>query len=101
MGYSTGGGCMTKDEKAVSQNTWFGNPGLVRHSGIVRLELASGFVALLSMAAFSQGPKESVQDRFRRMSVDAEKKGLAEPFRGITANGSVQPGLFGIRSTGV
>ena len=35
------------------------------------------------------------------MSVDNEQKGLAEPFKGITAAGSVQPGLFEIRSTGV
>jgi hypothetical protein len=26
---------------------------------------------------------------------------LAEPFKGITANGAVEPGLFKIRSTGV
>lgn len=35
------------------------------------------------------------------MSVDAETKGLAEPYRGITANGSAEPGLFTLRSTGV
>ena len=35
------------------------------------------------------------------MSADAEKRGLAEPFRGVTTNGTVQPGLFAIRSTGV
>jgi len=35
------------------------------------------------------------------MSRQAEEKGLAEPFRGITTNGQVQPGLFSIRSTGV
>jgi hypothetical protein len=35
------------------------------------------------------------------MSVDAETKGLAEPFKGITTNGQVVPGLFAIHSTGV
>src|SRR5262245_50587883 len=30
-----------------------------------------------------------------------EAEALAEPFRGITTNGTVQPGLFKIRSTGV
>ncbi len=35
------------------------------------------------------------------MSHDAEAKGLAEPFKGVTTNGTVQPGLFSIRSTGV
>ncbi|HVL68161.1 MAG TPA: DUF3500 domain-containing protein [Vicinamibacterales bacterium] len=35
------------------------------------------------------------------MSADAEKRGLAEPFKGITAKGTVEPGLFAVRSTGV
>jgi hypothetical protein len=35
------------------------------------------------------------------MSQQAEQKGLAEPFKGISANGTVVPGLFPIRSTGV
>ncbi len=35
------------------------------------------------------------------MSADFERKGLAEPFKGITANGKVDSGLFPIRSTGV
>jgi len=40
-------------------------------------------------------------ERFRQMSADYERKGLAEPFKGITANGTVEPGLFGIHATGV
>jgi hypothetical protein len=40
-------------------------------------------------------------ERFRQMSKAAEAKGLAEPFKGITTNGRVEPGLFAIRSTGV
>ena len=35
------------------------------------------------------------------MSTDAETKGLAEPYKGISANGMIEPGLFPIRSTGV
>jgi len=35
------------------------------------------------------------------MSLDLETKSLAEPFEGITANGTVDPGLFSICSTGV
>src|SRR4030095_14658838 len=35
------------------------------------------------------------------MSVDAETKGLAEPFKGITTNGQITPGLFALHSTGV
>ena len=35
------------------------------------------------------------------MSEDYEKEGLAEPFKGITTNGEVMPGLFEIKPTGV
>ena len=41
------------------------------------------------------------QARFERQSRAAEERGLAEPFRGITTNGDIVPGLFPIRSTGV
>jgi Protein of unknown function (DUF3500) len=46
-------------------------------------------------------PQGDPTERFRRMSADAEKKGLAEEFKGVTTNGTVAPGLFTIRSTGV
>ena len=36
-----------------------------------------------------------------RLSLAAEKPGLAEPFKGITAKGEIEPNLFAIRSTGV
>ncbi len=36
-----------------------------------------------------------------RLSVAAEKVGLAEPFRGVTATGEIESNLFGVRSTGV
>ena len=36
-----------------------------------------------------------------RLSLLAETPGLAEPFKGITANGALEPHLFGVRSTGV
>ena len=61
------------------------------------------FLFLLAWAwlqAQSQSPADQVE-RFRRMSLDAEAKGLAEPYRGITASGTVRPGLYSIRSTGV
>ena len=45
-------------------------------------------------------PAERVE-RFRTMSAAAEERGLAEPFKGITTNGTVEPGLFRIASTGV
>ena len=51
-------------------------------------------VALMTVAAWAQN---SVQQR----STAAEKQGLAEPFKGVTTNGTVAPNLFGIKSTGV
>jgi hypothetical protein len=56
--------------------------------------------AILTKTVFSQsGP--DMAERFRQMSADSEKKGLAEPFKGITTDGTVEPGLFGLHSTGV
>ena len=56
--------------------------------------------AILAPHAFPQNASD-MAERFRRMSADYESKGLAEPFKGITASGTVEPGLFGIHSTGV
>src|SRR5262245_3153344 len=66
--------------------------------------LAGGFVVVLAglaldPRALSQG--QSRMDQFRQRSADAEKQGLAKPFKGITTSGTVEPGLFAIRSTGV
>ena len=40
-------------------------------------------------------------ERFRQMSEDFERQGLAEPFKGITTNGTVESGLFEIAPSGV
>lgn len=55
-----------------------------------------------AMQAFAQeqSPADTAE-LFRKMSEDFESKGLAEPFKGITTNGSVLPGLFEISPTGV
>lgn len=59
-------------------------------------------IAILTALALSQGPPAGNRsERFKAMSEQAEKKGLVEPFKGITADGTVTPGLFPIRSTGV
>ncbi|HYP09312.1 MAG TPA: DUF3500 domain-containing protein [Bryobacteraceae bacterium] len=55
----------------------------------------------VTVAAICQGPAGDIVERFRARSIEAEKKGLAEPFKGVTTNGEVVPGLFGIKSTGV
>ena len=74
------------------------------HSGprLTRRALFSTIIpgAILAPQAFPQS-SSAMAERFRQMSADYERKGLAEPFKGITANGSVEPGLFGIHSTGV
>src|SRR5436309_10912747 len=57
----------------------------------------------ISMAGLFLAAQQAadMKARFERMSKDAEAKGLAEPFKGITTNGTVQSGLFSIKSTGV
>ncbi len=70
---------------------------------MTRFALAAGFAALLACVAVGQ-PAETHQhraERFRQMSRDAEAKGLAEPYKGITTDGHAATGLFSIRSTGV
>jgi Protein of unknown function (DUF3500) len=59
--------------------------------------------AASSQRGSAQAPETHEQRaaRFREMSIAAETRGLAEPFRGITTDGRVVPGLFAVRSTGV
>ena len=52
----------------------------------------------------SQSPTPSPKrppEELLRLSLAAETPGLAEPFKGITANGTLETGLFPSRSTGV
>ena len=55
--------------------------------------------SLLQTEALSQG--ESILERFERRSRTNDLEGVAEPFTGITRDGSVEDGLFSIQSTGV
>lgn len=72
-----------------------------------RLFLASVLVVagLLAVATASQQltPQALAERaaRFRQQSTDAEAKGLSEPFTGITTKGTIAPGLFTVKSTGV
>jgi hypothetical protein len=59
------------------------------------------FLSFAWTASGSQAPTQGREERFQRMSRDAETRGLAEPFKGITAKGEVEAGLFAIRSTRV
>src|SRR5260370_27809461 len=56
--------------------------------------------AVLAPRAFPQNAPD-MAERFRQMSAEYERKGLAEPVKGITPNGTVEPGLIGIHSTGL
>jgi hypothetical protein len=97
-----------KEDLMSQTNGWMIN-GLLQkaidHRGACLIVLVAATALLiipaLDLAAFPQGPQQDRIERFRRMSSDAETKGLAEPFKGITTNGQVAPGLFGIHSTGV
>ena len=69
------------------------------HPTRTRAILATAFL-LAATCALSQRPANRTE-QFRRMSEDAERKGLADPFKGITRNGQIESGLFKIHSTGV
>src|SRR5262249_37654881 len=58
---------------------------------------------LVPWAVGQTGPQSpsAIAERFRKMSEDYEKEGLAAPFKGITTDGLVAPGLFEIRPSGV
>src|SRR5262249_51110280 len=62
---------------------------------------AVGLAFKSALQARSAAPRRRGPDELRRLSLAAEGPGLAEPFRGITTNGTVETGLFAIRSTGV
>jgi len=62
--------------------------------------LVSAFV-FLPLAYGQEKNPVGMAERFRKMSEEAEQKGLAEPFRGITTNGEALPGLFQISPSGV
>jgi hypothetical protein len=66
---------------------------------------ARTLAGLLLLAVIATAPtfaqQAERQERFRDMSMRAEAKGLAEAFRGVTANGEPVYGLFPIESTGV
>jgi hypothetical protein len=72
---------------------------------LARVYLFGATLAALAVAAIA-GPAQSpdpdeYRQRSREFSARMEETGLAEPFTGITTNGTVVPGLFPIRSTGV
>jgi len=69
----------------------------------MRAHFTFGTCALLlvAQASLALAQQDSLAARFRRQSTAAETRGLAEAFKGITTNGTLRTGLFGLRSTGV
>jgi Protein of unknown function (DUF3500) len=63
--------------------------------------VARAALCALGASGIAEAQADSLAARQRRQSQSAEAAGLAEPFKGITANGTVRPNLFAIRSTGV
>jgi len=76
---------------------------------MTRTALAGGLAAICFLAgaipASSQprppAPPKRGPDVLLQLSIAAATSGLAEPYKGVTRNGSVEPGLFSIASTGV
>ena len=56
----------------------------------LRILAVTVLAALVAVAYQSTGG--NVMERFRNMSRQAEEKGLAEPFKGLTATGVAEPG---------
>ena len=56
---------------------------------------------MLTTWALAQAPQPRNLDDLNQRSRAAEAAGLKEPFKGLTTNGQVEPGVFAITSTGV
>jgi hypothetical protein len=69
----------------------------IRRREFLSLMIAASFLARDGFAQTA----EDTRARFRRMSEEAERRGLAEPFKGITTDGNLVEGLFPIKPTGV
>jgi hypothetical protein len=68
------------------------------------LTLILTFFLAAAFTLWSQAQQPSSTSRreaFAKRSVEAEQQGLAEPFKGITTDGTPVKGLFDVRSTGV
>lgn len=72
--------------------------------GPSRRAFLSSLVSATVLAPWAFGRQQTPAEKaeqYRQISEQAELKGLAEPFKGITTNGAVLPGLFEISPTGV
>lgn len=58
-------------------------------------------LAALLLPGLLIAQEDDRQERFRKMSAQAETRGLAESYRGIIANDEIEPGLFPLQASGV
>jgi hypothetical protein len=73
-----------------------------RYGRLYLVFLCAGALGVAALAGAPQGPDpQEYRERSRQVSARMEAAGLAEPFKGITTNGEIVPGLFEIRATGV
>lgn len=69
-----------------------------------RREFLSSLVSAFVLLPWAYGQDKnpvSMAERFRQWSEEAEQEGLAAPFKGVTTNGDLVPGLFEISPNGV
>ncbi|MDZ4799773.1 MAG: DUF3500 domain-containing protein [Bryobacteraceae bacterium] len=69
--------------------------------GLLSTVIPAGMFAAGAAAQQPAQTPAAMMERFRQMSKDAEAKGLAQAFKGLTTNGTVEPDLFAVKKTGV
>ncbi len=70
---------------------------LIRTPLFCLIALVASLAGAFAQPAPKGGPAGSTAQRSR----EAEERGLAEPFRGLTTSGKIEPGLFPVRASGV
>lgn len=66
-----------------------------------RLQLLLGFVALVAVSLFVSSALSQRRGRGGDRFAEMERRGLAQPFAGISRNGELESGLFSIKASGV
>src|SRR5262245_46240334 len=70
---------------------------IIRAMPSIRRWTVYALIALAATTALAVAQQSSFKDR----SLQFEKTGLADPFKGVTTDGKIAPGLYAIKSTGV
>jgi hypothetical protein len=72
-----------------------------RHARVYLFGLSFAVLGIVAVAGRQAPDPQAYLQRSRASSARMESTGLADPFRGVTTNGTPVTGLFEIRSTGV